>query len=193
MIKLLNAIFLSVGLSSLAVADIVYFDTPPSAEQLQNAVEGDAPQGQKVGPLYRTFIPMWNKQGEPVAAAPAENLEKINEYNTLALPIQFPMGGKQISRLSTPYIEAVANVLRKQPDWHFIIEGHTDNVGSTQGNMILSWERAQAVYSVLISRYGIDPSRIQPVGKGMAEPLPGLAENDPRNRRVQFVLMRKTV
>jgi outer membrane protein OmpA-like peptidoglycan-associated protein len=196
MTKLLNAVLLSVGLSNMAVADIVYFDKPPSAEQLQDAVKGGLPKGSNAASLYRTFIPGWNKQGEPVAAAPAEQTaksENVNELNKLAMPIYFPLGSKQISPLSIPYVEAVAEVLRKQSDWYFIIEGHTDNVGSAQSNMILSWERAQAVYALLISRHGVDPSRIQPVGKGMTEPLPGLAGNDPKNRRVQFVLMRRPV
>ena len=46
------------------------------------------------------------------------------------------------------------------------IEGHTDASGSAQRNLMLSWDRAMTVFKLLVERYGIDPVRLQPVGKG---------------------------
>jgi outer membrane protein OmpA-like peptidoglycan-associated protein len=52
--------------------------------------------------------------------------------------------------------------------------------------MMLSWERAYSVFKLLVERYGIDPARLQPIGRGPLEPMPGVAPNDGMNRRVQF-------
>ncbi len=108
----------------------------------------------------------------------------------MAFPIQFGAGSSQISKSSFAYLDVVAQLMQRNPGWQFVIEGHTDGVGSAQGNMILSWARAQSVYAQLIGRYGVDPDRVRPVGKGQSEPLAGTAPNNPRNRRVQFVLLR---
>jgi outer membrane protein OmpA-like peptidoglycan-associated protein len=82
----------------------------------------------------------------------------------------------------------VADVLRSDPGVSLIIEGHTDATGGYQRNMVLSWERATAVYRALVENFGIDPSRLQPIGKGPSEPMPGTAPTDGSNRRVQFRL-----
>jgi outer membrane protein OmpA-like peptidoglycan-associated protein len=51
---------------------------------------------------------------------------------------------------------------------------------------MLSWERAFAVFRLLVDRYGIDPARLVPVGKGASEPLVATQSPNPLNRRVQF-------
>jgi outer membrane protein OmpA-like peptidoglycan-associated protein len=67
------------------------------------------------------------------------------------------------------------------------IRGHTDNVGEEEANLILSEERAKAVYEYLIQN-GIDSSRLD--YKGFGESLP-IADNETtlgrkQNRRTEF-------
>lgn len=45
---------------------------------------------------------------------------------------------------------------------------------------------AYSVFKVLVERYGIDSVRLQPLGRGPLEPMPGVAPSDGMNRRVQF-------
>jgi flagellar motor protein MotB len=52
--------------------------------------------------------------------------------------------------------------------------------------MVLSWERALGVFRSLVETYGIEPRRLQPVGEGPLEPMPGTNPHDGGNRRVQF-------
>jgi outer membrane protein OmpA-like peptidoglycan-associated protein len=107
----------------------------------------------------------------------------------VALPIQFEFGSAVVSATSQPFIQVVGQLLQQRPDLYLLIEGHTDSVGSPQTNMMLSWERAFAVFRVLVDQYGIDPARLQPIGKGSTEPLPGVSPFDGQNRRVQFRTM----
>ena len=70
------------------------------------------------------------------------------------------------------------------------IIGHTDAVGSDKDNQKLSEGRAESVRQNMIDR-GIDPSRIEAIGKGKSEPI---APNDTeegraKNRRVEFVIL----
>ena len=81
-------------------------------------------------------------------------------------------------------------MLVDNPEIRIRITGHTDAVGSDKDNQILSEGRANNVRQNMIDR-GIDPSRIEAVGKGESEPI---ASNDTeegraQNRRVEFVVL----
>jgi outer membrane protein OmpA-like peptidoglycan-associated protein len=71
----------------------------------------------------------------------------------------------------------------------FLIEGHTDTVGTPESNKTLSQKRADAVAMYLEQKFNIAAARIQTIGRGqddLAVPTgPGVAEL--RNRRVQVI------
>ena len=72
------------------------------------------------------------------------------------------------------------------------VEGHTDNVGNADANLVLSQKRAQAIITYLISEYGYDPNRFLPaVGYGSEHPLvPNTNDvNRAKNRRTEFELI----
>ena len=86
-------------------------------------------------------------------------------------------------------VDRLVTFLNKYPDRTVIIEGHTDNVGNTESNQLLSQNRADSVRSYLTQR-GVDPGRIQT--KGMGESVP-VASNDTaggkqQNRRVEIIV-----
>ncbi|WP_298820730.1 OmpA family protein [uncultured Roseibium sp.] len=69
----------------------------------------------------------------------------------------------------------------------FVIEGHTDGIGSISYNQRLSEDRAQAVTQFLIS-LGVSQNRLKTVAYG--ESRPKVADiNDPANRRVESKLV----
>ena len=103
-----------------------------------------------------------------------------------ALPINFDLGSSRVDRESLPYIETIASLMRSDPALQLVIEGHTDARGSYNRNMVLSWDRALGVYRTLVESYGVEPRRLQPLGKGPLEPMPGTDPDDGSNRRVQF-------
>lgn len=54
----------------------------------------------------------------------------------------------------------------KNPAETFLIEGHTDAVGSDESNLVLSDERAASVANVLTDVYGIPPENLATQGYG---------------------------
>lgn len=119
------------------------------------------------------------------SATPAAQSMQVSE-NAIAFPIQFKVNSAQILPESIPFLQSIAGLMQKDPSIRLLIEGHTDISGNYQRNMALSRERAFAVMNFLVDRFGIDPMRLVPVGKGPMEPLPGAEPTDPKNRRVQF-------
>lgn len=68
----------------------------------------------------------------------------------------------------------------------FLVEGHTDAVGSEAYNRGLSERRAAAVTAYLAQR-GVARDRLAPVGYGWNRLLPGVPPTDGANRRVELL------
>ncbi|MEW6263273.1 MAG: OmpA family protein [Thermodesulfobacteriota bacterium] len=68
----------------------------------------------------------------------------------------------------------------------FLIEGHTDSVGSTEYNQDLSERRARAVLRHLHTHFGLASDRLEARGKGKSEPLDKNNPADGVNRRVEI-------
>ncbi len=110
----------------------------------------------------------------------------------VALSIQFEFGSAQLSSDAKTVLDNLGAAL-KSPDLSaniFLIEGHTDSVGSDEYNQRLSEARAASVKSYLTSSFGIQPSRLETVGKGEAQPLDASNTEAAVNRRVQIVNVR---
>ena len=78
----------------------------------------------------------------------------------------------------------IERVVTKSPDEVFLIEGHTDAVGSDGYNLDLSRKRAQAVRSALLEFFVISPENLETIGYGeqfLKIPTP---EEESENRRV---------
>ena len=98
-----------------------------------------------------------------------------------------------IKKESEAELDRLAKIMQSNPDIQVMIEGHTDNLGGTDNNLVLSQARANAVALYLIQNHGIDASRLKPVGLGETTPLyPNDSfENRAKNRRVVFKILRK--
>jgi outer membrane protein OmpA-like peptidoglycan-associated protein len=101
----------------------------------------------------------------------------------------FDNGSAQLKPGSARNIDKLVTFLNDFPQRTLLIEGHTDNVGSTQFNRELSEQRAEAVRQALVSR-GINSNRIQIRGYGEAYPLVSnnTAAGRQQNRRVEIVI-----
>ena len=80
--------------------------------------------------------------------------------------------------------QAIEDLIRNNPDEIFLIEGHTDAVGSDQANLLLSDQRAEAVAVALSEDFDIPPENL--VTQGYGEQQLKIATLDPEraNRRV---------
>ena len=113
----------------------------------------------------------------PVAAAPAPApvlvivpvVAKTEQYCSI-LDIQFEINQKTVQREEEEKLDKVVTFMRKYPNTTAVIEGHTDEVGTSADNMRLSQTRADNVVNYLVS-HGIARSRLQAVGYGETRPI----------------------
>jgi outer membrane protein OmpA-like peptidoglycan-associated protein len=89
----------------------------------------------------------------------------------------------QVTRL-TAIAEAVNAVIRRNPNEMFLIEGHTDAVGSDVDNLSLSDRRAESVALVLTQNFQVPPENLTTQGYGAHELKVQTMEPSRENRRV---------
>jgi len=90
-------------------------------------------------------------------------------------------------------LEKLGELIRRNPDARFRIEGHTDSFGGPDYNAQLSLARADSVKRWLAETMSIDPARIDTRGLGSTRPLApttGTVEEQQLNRRVEIVILR---
>ena len=75
-------------------------------------------------------------------------------------------------------------VIKKNPDEVFLIEGHTDAVGADIDNLSLSDRRAESVAFVLSEEFGVPPENLTTQGYGEEFLLVDTEAAEERNRRV---------
>ncbi len=106
--------------------------------------------------------------------------------------INFKTGSSEINSSSNETLKEIYNLLVQAEDSKLELEGHTDNKGAEQANLVLSESRATAVKQYLIKK-GINSSRFQSVsGKGQSEPLESndTEEGRAKNRRVVIKILK---
>ena len=106
--------------------------------------------------------------------------------------IEFEFDKATLKRRGKKILNRVYELLGKYENYDVIVEGHTDDVGTDEYNLKLSERRAKAVEDYLIDR-GVNSKRLRFVGMGETVPLyPNTnKENKRRNRRVEFLLIKK--
>jgi OOP family OmpA-OmpF porin len=114
----------------------------------------------------------------------------VAEIASIKLNVHFAFDSSRVQEKYFADISELADFLKRFSDMHVDVEGHTDSVGTAAYNMALSQRRAQAVVDVLVNQYGIERSRLQPVGYGLTRPVASnaTAEGRAQNRRVMATL-----
>lgn len=100
--------------------------------------------------------------------------------------INFGFDSAAIEPESEPLLQQLFAGLQGAAQTRIRIEGHTSSEGSDTYNQTLSQRRAQAVVDDLVQR-GLDPDRIQAVGRGEKHPIADNTTESGRslNRRVE--------
>ncbi len=126
----------------------------------------------------------------PMAPATAEIEKAIESEGRVDLQmIFFTVNSADLRVESDAALTAIAEVMKKHPEWKFSIEGHTDSQADDAYNLDLSKRRAAAVRQALIARFAIDGESLQSTGFGETRPVAdnGTLEGRARNRRVELV------
>jgi len=105
--------------------------------------------------------------------------------------IFFETGQATLLKTSLIELQRLKRLLENNPSLHIQINGHTDNVGSEEDNLILSEARAKAVHDYLIEQK-IDGNRLQYKGFGEDKPMMTNETEEGRqaNRRTEFMVVK---
>lgn len=107
----------------------------------------------------------------------------------ISMEILFDFNSAQLTGAAIEQLHPLGQALQSSElaGLRFVLEGHTDAIGSEEYNLVLSQRRALAVKQHLAQNYGIDPQTLDPIGRGEYALLD---LNDPAsaaNRRVRIV------
>ena len=131
----------------------------------------------------------------PYQATPAEVQERF-AATLVARPatpssyvLYFEQGGNVLTAESQAALGQVRREIVERAAPEIRVIGHTDRVGSSEGNDALSKKRAEAMRDLLIES-GIPADKLEAVGRGERDPLVPTEDNvaEPKNRRVEINL-----
>jgi len=105
--------------------------------------------------------------------------------------IHFEPGSARLTNIAKAILDDIALRMKQEPTATALVIGYTDNRENTGPNADLDRRRAEAVRDYLVSRHGIDSSRISVEGHDAREPVAdnSTAEGRLRNRRVVIQLI----
>jgi outer membrane protein OmpA-like peptidoglycan-associated protein len=101
--------------------------------------------------------------------------------------LSFERGKPLLLQESLPTLDKLIELLKKDPDLHIVLEGHTDAYGSQGAKLELSEERVERIKAYLVAS-GVESARIEAKGYGGTRPIApnDTEENRARNRRVEI-------
>ena len=107
----------------------------------------------------------------------------------VSLQVTFDFGSATLRPESIETLRKLGKALNEELKEQklFLIEGHTDAVGSFEQNEDLSRTRAEAVRDFLVRDIGVARERLGVVGKGYCEPADPQQPYGAKNRRVVVV------
>ncbi len=110
--------------------------------------------------------------------------------NTKLRAINFKTNSAELLPVSFNALDFVANFLTQYPDLRYEIQGHTDDQGSDDYNLVLSAARAGTVRAYLLSK-GTPEDHILAIGYGETMPVADnkTAAGRALNRRVEFKII----
>jgi len=133
----------------------------------------------------------------PKIAGPASNkgcpvvTEEVQaQLNEYAKVIYFDTGKATFKPETISTLDAIVVIMKKYPTAKFVVEGHTDSVGSASSNLKLSQRRADAVVNYLRG-HGVK-SQLEAKGYGETKPIASNRTRSGRakNRRVEINLVK---
>ena len=144
----------------------------PVVEQKPVVEETPAPVVEKAQPVVETAA-VEEKKPEVVETAPAD------------IPvIYFAHNSSRLAADEAAKLDAVAEMMKAQPDVALSIIGHASNIGSNAYNRKISQRRANSVKRQLVAK-GISASRLKPVvGRGIDRD----AADSKQARRVELII-----
>jgi outer membrane protein OmpA-like peptidoglycan-associated protein len=138
---------------------------------------------------------------EPMDFTKENNFKEVKK-NIYLLPIEagqkmtlnsvfFEQSKAVIIDTSFPELDRIVRAMKENPTMEIMLEGHTDNQGDWNANLLLSKERVEEVQKYLAAK-GITMKRIQVQGYGSTRPVASNNSEEKRrlNRRVEVTIVK---
>jgi len=106
--------------------------------------------------------------------------------------VLFESNNYVLSELDKQALKSLARYFKSNPSLIVELQGHTDNIGHSKGNLLLSEKRSQSVFDFLIY-CGVDSIQVSYKGMGDRYPIASNASEIGRskNRRTVFIVLNK--
>ncbi len=115
-------------------------------------------------------------------------LETIGRF--VLADLAFQTGSAQLGEADFATLQNLADYLVANPERTVALVGHTDSVGSLDGNIALSKRRAGSVLERLVTAYDIPRRQLEAEGMGYLSPIATNVTQEGReaNRRVEVIM-----
>lgn len=166
------------------VKEVKVEDTPPTEFILTAKKEGSAFSSKSVVADPDDIDGAKKIRGEEIKVDPIEE-NKPYRLNDLV----FNTGSYDLTKSAINILDEFIEFLKFNKAYNVKIQGHTDNQGDDNKNLVLSDNRAKSVKAYLISK-GIEESRLSAKGYGETKPIAdnNTSEGRAKNRRTEFLL-----
>ena len=127
--------------------------------------------------------------GAPAPSAPSESNISEQEFEQQVKPVFFDYDSYDIRPDAQSAIQGAANFLNQHPNLKVVVGGYCDSRGSTEYNLALGENRANAAKQALVTA-GVAPDRLRTVSYGKEKQFCN-EQNEAcwqQNRRAQFTL-----
>ena len=110
---------------------------------------------------------------------------------SISMEINFAYNSAQLTDQAIQQLAPLGQALQSPElaGLSFMLEGHTDASGPDSYNMTLSQKRAQSVGQFLYQYYGVDPTKLNIIGRGESALLDPANPTSGVNRRVSITTM----
>jgi outer membrane protein OmpA-like peptidoglycan-associated protein len=167
---------LATALAAPAFPGFAHAQETPSEDLILRRLE--AAPTRRMRENERVTVREFKRRPDLRGAAPSINIQSINfAFGAAHIPSSEHRKVRQIAR-------AMERLLRRRRHAVFLIEGHTDAVGSAEANQILSERRAEALKRLLVQDFGLPSRALETVGYGEEYLLVPTEREEWRNRRV---------
>ena len=159
--------------TTVTTSPLAYAQSTPSAKRIFKQL--NAPAQSNRGP--RVGVQELKRNRKLRSRLPSINIQSIN----------FEFGSARISRAESWKVQNIADALlrfRRGRNERFLIEGHTDAVGTRYNNQLLSEARARSLKRALVSWFGVPSRMLITAGYGEDLLVVQTQAAEWRNRRV---------
>jgi outer membrane protein OmpA-like peptidoglycan-associated protein len=179
---LLFCLFSLMALSNIAYAEVDFGTQTPTTNEVVDALdyEGDIKkrENDERGPNLKE---LYDWKPKPKRHKPK------NTDTTLSMGIKFGYNTAELTEDAKAQLQPVGEAFQQLSHLNFVLEGHTDAIGSQMYNKPLSEARAASVKYFLVNKFNLQGTNIQIVGKGKEGLLDPNNPTSDVNRRVRII------